>query len=46
MNVSPEHEADLIAMSDERKWKLIRNDVRVVFFVVVSLILDRSLPHL
>ena len=27
MNVSPEHEADLLAMSDERKWKLIRNDV-------------------
>jgi hypothetical protein len=28
MNVSPEHEADLLSMSDDRKWKLIRNDVR------------------
>ena len=26
MNVSEEHENDLLSMSDERKWKLIRND--------------------
>eukprot|EP00056_Hartaetosiga_gracilis_P005313 m.83493 g.83493 ORF g.83493 m.83493 type:complete len:949 (+) comp12123_c0_seq2:16-2862(+) len=28
MNVSPEHEQDLLAMTDERKWKLIRNNAR------------------
>ena len=28
MNVSPEHEQDLLAMSDDRKWKLIRGNVR------------------
>lgn len=26
MNVSEDHEQDLLSMSDERKWKLIKND--------------------
>ncbi|EGD81374.1 hypothetical protein PTSG_02093 [Salpingoeca rosetta] len=28
MNVSPEHEQDLLAMSDERKWNLIRKNAQ------------------
>lgn len=27
MNVSPEHEQDLLSMDDDRKWKLIRSNV-------------------
>eukprot|EP00055_Hartaetosiga_balthica_P017277 m.114632 g.114632 ORF g.114632 m.114632 type:complete len:949 (-) comp9281_c4_seq1:142-2988(-) len=28
MNVSAEHEQDLLAMTDERKWKLVKNNAR------------------
>ena len=34
MNVSPDHERDLMSMSDERKWKLIKNDVFPHNFIV------------
>lgn len=31
MNVSEEHQSDLLGWPDERKWKLIKNDVRLVY---------------
>jgi hypothetical protein len=35
MNVTPEHERDLMSMPDERKWKLIKSDVCWITVLVV-----------
>jgi hypothetical protein len=35
MHVTPENEQDLLSMSDERKWKLVRGEVSVCVCVCV-----------